>query len=209
MHLAGIEVIDSQIVKESIELAQSLSAPYLFNHVMRSWLLATLVAPAAEIKPNPEVLALAIILHDLGLTEKYEASDRFEVDGANAARSFLKGKGVNAQDLQLIWDAIALHTTASIALHKEPEVAICAMGIGIDIIGFGVDKIPSQHVKAINAAYPRLAIKEQFKNAMCGIVRRKPQTTYDNFVRDFGDRYVAGYKAPSSADRLQGAPYAE
>jgi HD superfamily phosphodiesterase len=65
MRIADLEVVDSPIVKESIELAQTLSPPYLFNHVMRSWLLATLVAPQAETPPDPELLAVAVILHDL------------------------------------------------------------------------------------------------------------------------------------------------
>ncbi len=209
MRIAGIEVVDSPLVKESIDLAQTLCSPYLFNHVMRSWLLATMIAAKGDVKPDPEVLAVAVILHDLGLSKKYEASNRFEVDGANAARSFLQGKGINAHDQQLVWDAIALHTTASIASHKQPEVAVCCAGIGCDILGFGLDKMPAPQIAAITMAYPRLEIKEQFKNDMCAIVRTKPQTTYDNFVRDFGERYVEGYKAPSAADRLQNAPYAE
>ncbi len=209
MRLAGIDVVDSKLVTESIDLAQSNLSPYLFNHVMRSWLLATILATRSKVRPDPEVLACAAVLHDLGLTEKYEASERFEVDGANAARSFLKGRGVKAGDLQLVWDAIALHTTYSIALHKEPEVAACCGGISLDIIGIGIQTIEPRDIAAINAAYPRLAIKEQFKDAMCGLARRKPQTTYDNFVRDFGTCYVTGYKAPSSADALQNAPYPE
>lgn len=209
MRLAGIDVVDSKLVSESIDFARSSLSPYLFNHVMRSWLLATILATRSEVKPDPEVLACAAVLHDLGLTEKYDASERFEVDGANAARSFLKQRGMGAGDLQLVWDAIALHTTHSIALHKEPEVAACCGGISIDIVGIGIKAIEPKDLAAINAAYPRLAIKEQFKDAMCGLARRKPQTTYDNFVRDFGERYVEGYKAPSGADALQNAPYQE
>lgn len=209
MRLANIEVVDTPLVKDSIDLAQTLNSPYLFNHVMRSWLIATIIASESEVKPDPEVLAVAVILHDLGLTKKYESANRFEVDGANAARNFLQGRGLNAQDQQLVWDAIALHTTVSIASHKQPEVAVCAAGIGCDILGFGLDKIPAEQIGAITAVYPRLAIKERFKNDMCAIVRAKPQTTYDNFVRDFGKSYVAGYEAPSSADWIANAPYAE
>ncbi len=209
MLLASIEVIDSKLVNDCIDLAQTHSSPYLFNHVIRSWLLATLVAPKAEIQPDPEVLACAVILHDLGLTEKYGASERFEVDGANAARSFLRGHGVNHRELQLVWDAIALHTTGSIARHKEPEVAVCATGIGIDIIGANLNLVRPEDLAAINAAYPRLGIKQRFKDDLCLLCRRKPHTTYDNFVRDIGVRYVEGYEAPSGADYLQNAPYSE
>jgi len=136
MRMAGIEVIDSALTKECIDLARTHSSPYLFNHVIRSWLMSTLVASSVEVKPDPEVLACATILHDLGLTQKYEANERFEVDGANAARAFLRGHGVKDRDLQLVWDSIALHSTPSIAIHKEPEVACCAAGIGADVIGF-------------------------------------------------------------------------
>src|ERR1700741_4693590 len=84
MLMAGIEVIDSALTKQSIELSRTHLSPYLFNHVIRSWLMSTLAASNFPVKPDPEVLACATILHDLGLTQKYEANERFEVDGANA-----------------------------------------------------------------------------------------------------------------------------
>jgi len=122
--LAGINVVDTPLVHDAMELTRSLSEPYLYNHVMRSWLFAVLIAARAKPAPDAELLAVSAILHDLGLTDRYSAEERFEVDGANAARSFLKERGIPAQQLQLVWDAIALHTTRSIALHKEPEVAM-------------------------------------------------------------------------------------
>ena len=209
MRLAEIEVVDSPLVKDAIDLAQTYSQPSLFNHVMRSWLFGVLATEKASAKVNHELMAVAAVLHDLGLTEKFAAAERFEVDGANAARTFLVGHGIEPREVQVVWDAIALHTTFSIAMHKEPEVAFCCSGITIDVIGYGLDQIPAQQTEAILAAYPRLAIKEHLKNALCGVVRSKPQTTYDNFVRDFGERYVEGYQAPSAADRIQNAPFAE
>ena len=209
MRLAEIEVVDSALVKEAIDLAQTYSAPYLFNHVMRSWLFGAAVAAKTHSQADPELVALAAVLHDLGLTKQFAGAERFEVDGANAARSFLVGRGIGPREVQLVWDAIALHTTFSIALHKEPEVALCCSGIAIDIVGYGLEQIEPRQTAAILAAYPRLALKEQFKEALCSVVRSKPQTTYDNFVRDIGERYVPGYQAPSGADRLQNAPFAE
>ena len=124
MILAGIKVPDTSLVREAIELARSSSEPYLFNHVMRSWLFGVVLSAGAELAPDPELLAVSAVLHDHGLTDRYAAADRFEVDGANAARAFLKDRGVSTQQMQLVWDAIALHTTRSIALHKEPEVVM-------------------------------------------------------------------------------------
>jgi hypothetical protein len=131
MVLAGITVTDTVLVRDAIDLPQSASEPFLFNHAMRSWLFGVLLSESAERAPDAELLAVATILHDLGLTDRYTAEHRFEVDGANAARSFLKGRGISTQQMQVVWDAIARHTTRSIALHKEPEVAMTHSGITI------------------------------------------------------------------------------
>src|SRR5260221_8033286 len=149
MLIAGIKVADSALVHEAIELARSSSAPFLFNHVMRSWLFGVLIAEGAQSAPDPEILAVSTVLHDLGLTDRFAAQDRFEVDGANAARSFLSDRGIPTQQIQLVWDAIALHTTRSIALHKQPEVAMTHAGTSADAIGAGLDLIPRDKFQAI------------------------------------------------------------
>jgi HD superfamily phosphodiesterase len=78
MVLAGIKVLDTPLVRDAIELSRSSLEPYLFNHVMRSWLFAILLSGGADPAPDPELLAVSAILHDLGLTERYSASNRFE-----------------------------------------------------------------------------------------------------------------------------------
>jgi hypothetical protein len=209
MILAGIKVPDTSLVQDATELARTSSEPYLFNHVMRSWLFGILLSEDATLAPDPEILAVSILLHDLGLTERYTAADRFEVDGANAARAFLKDRGISTQQVQLVWDAIALHTTRSIALHKEPEVAMAHSGIALDVIGVGLDRIPLDKQRAILAEFPRLALKKQFQACLCNIVRRKPETSYDNILRDFGCRYVEGFTSPNFADIVANAPFSE
>lgn len=209
MVLAGIRVIDTRLVHDAIELARNSSEAYLFNHAMRSWLFGVLIAEGAKPAPDPELLAVSAILHDLGLTDRYSAQERFEVDGANAARSFLKERGIPAHQIQLVWDAIALHTTRSIALHKEPEVAMTHSGIAVDVIGAALDRIPQDKTRAILAEFPRLSMKKQFQERLCSLVRQKPATSYDNFLRDIGTRYLQGYAAPTFADLLEHAPFAE
>jgi len=209
MVLAGIKVVDTQLVRDSTDLARSLSEPYIFNHVMRSWLFGVLIAADAKPAPDPELLAVSAILHDLGLTDRYSAQERFEVDGANAARSFLKERGIPAHQIQLAWDAIALHTTRSIALHKEPEVAMTHSGIFVDVLGAGLELIPQDKLRAILVEFPRLSMKKQFLDCLCGVVRRKPATSYDNSLRDLGTRYVEGYAAPNVADLFENAPFTE
>src|SRR6202048_4863223 len=209
MVLAGIKVPDTVLVRDAIDLSRSASEPFLFNHVMRSWLFGVLLSESAERAPDAELLAVATILHDLGLTDRHTAEERFEVDGANAARAFLKDRGISTQQIQVVWDAIALHTTRSIALHKEPEVAMTHSGIAVDAIGVGLDRIPTDKLQAILAAFPRLALKNQLQSSLCNIVRRKPATSFDNILRDFGTRYVEGFTPPNFADVVANSPFSE
>jgi hypothetical protein len=209
MILAGIKVLDTTLVRDAVELSRSLLEPYLFNHVMRSWLYGILLSEGAKPAPDPELLAVSAVLHDLGLTDRYTAENRFEVDGANAARAFLKDRGISTQQTQVVWDAIALHTTPSIALHKEPEVVMTHSGITVDVIGIGLDRIPQDKLRAVLTEFPRLVFKNQFKERLCSVVRRKPATSFDNVLRDFGSRYIEGFTAPSFADLFANAPFSE
>jgi hypothetical protein len=209
MVYAGIKVPDTTMVREAVDLSRSLLEPFLFNHVMRSWLFGVLLSETADVAPDAELLAVAAVLHDLGLTDRYTAENRFEVDGANAARAFLKDRGIPAQQMQVVWDAIALHTTPTLALHKEPEVVMTHSGIAVDVLGAGLDRIPQEKQRAILAEFPRLAFKGQFKGCLCNVVRQKPMTAIDNILRDFGIRYVEGFAPPNFADLVAGAPFSE
>lgn len=209
MVFAGIKLPDTTLVRDAVELSRSSLEPILFNHGMRSWLFGVLLSEGAEHAPDAELLAVAATLHDLGLTERYAAENRFEVDGANAARAFLKDRGISAQQMQLVWDAIALHTTPTLALHKEPEVAMTHSGIAVDVLGAGLDRIAKDKQRAILAEFPRLAFKNQFKRCLCNVVRQKPMTTIDNILRDFGIRYIEGFTPPNFADLVAGAPFSE
>jgi hypothetical protein len=158
--IAGISVPDGPVITAVIEYAQRLSEPYLFNHAMRSWLFAEALGRMKGIGYDREVVAIGTVLHDLGLTASVSGPDRFEVNGANAALFFIKGKGLSDRRAQLIWDLVALNSTPSLALHKEPEVAVGTMGIGLDYGGFGVEALPAADVQRIVRAFPRLKMKE-------------------------------------------------
>jgi hypothetical protein len=207
--IAGVSVPDDPLITAVIERAQRLSEPYLFNHAMRSWLFAEMIGLIKGIEYDREVVAVGTILHDIGLTASVSGPNRFEVNGADAALSFIKGKGLSDRRAQLIWDLVALNSTPSLALHKEPEVAVGTMGIGLDYGGFGVEALPAANVERILSAFPRLKMKQGFAETCCRLVAAKPETSYDNFLRDFGERFVPGYKAVSTVDLLMNAPFDE
>jgi len=207
--VAGVSVPDTPLISRTIEYAREHSEPYLFNHVMRSWLFAVIIAQLSESAHDAEVLAVTTILHDLGLAKAFDGPLRFEVEGANAARAFARKEGIDDRRGQLIWDGVALNSTPSIALHKEAEVALSTAGIALDWGGWGYDKLTEAQVAAIVDAFPRLEMKQRFTRAVCCIVETRAATTYDNFARDFGERFVPGYKPTSTVDYLLNSPFKE
>jgi len=207
--IAGVHVTDTPLISAVIEYARGLSEPYLFNHAMRSWLFAEAIGRIKGMEYDREVVAIGTILHDIGLTASVSGPNRFEVNGADAAVSFVKGHDFSDRRVQLIWDLVALNSTPSIALHKEPEVALGTMGIGLDYGGFGVQALAADDLERILTAFPRMKMKQRFAETCCRLVTAKPETSYDNFLRDFGDRFVPGYKAVSTVDLLMNAPFDE
>src|SRR5262247_1933989 len=140
--IAGVSVSDTPLVTAAIEYAQRVSEPYLFNHAMRSWLFAEAIGRMKGIDYDHEVVAIGTILHDIGLTPSVPGPGRFEANGADAAVSFIKGQGFSdRRRAQLVWDLVALNSTTSLALRKEPEVAVGTMGIGLDYGGFFIQAI--------------------------------------------------------------------
>jgi hypothetical protein len=207
--LAGVVVPDTPVISRAIEFARERSEPYLFNHAMRSWLFASLIAQRNQTAHDGQVLAVATILHDVGLARDSNGPLRFEVEGANAARAFARDQELTDRQAQLIWDTVALNSTPSIALSKEAEVALSTMGIGLDWGGWGYESLNETEVAAIVEEFPRLDMKRQFTRAVCHIVETRPDTTYDNFARDFGERFVRGYRPMSTVDYLLNSPFKE
>ena len=206
--LAGVTVIDTPLVTRAMDHARDYSEPVLFNHAVRSWLFAVRLGQLQGIAHDAEVVAVGSLLHDLGLTDHFSGGHRrFEVEGADAARAFARGEGLDDRRMQLIWDTVALNSTPSLALYKEPEVALSTSGIALDFGGLQYDQIPPEEMKAILVAFPRLDMKRSFTDSVCRIVKTQPETTYDNFARDFGERFVPGYKAPSTVDFLMNGPF--
>ena len=207
--LGSITVIDTPLVTRTMEYARAQSEPFLFNHAVRSWLFAVRLGQLQGISHDEEVVAVGTLLHDVGLANNFTGQRRFEIEGADAARAFAREQGLEDRRVQLIWDTVALNSTPSIALYKETEVALGTAGIALDYGGLQYDQIPPEEMNSILKEFPRLDMKRCFTDSVCGIIKAKPETTYDNFARDFGERFVPGYKPQSTVDFLMNAPFQE
>ncbi|KAI4086435.1 MAG: hypothetical protein LQ339_009039 [Xanthoria mediterranea] len=219
----GVTVPNTPLITSALAFSKAHSTPTLHNHMIRSWLLGFLIAdkvPHLQSRDR-EAHSIAALLHDVGLdpTHGLISEDKcFEVDSANAALAFLSQQeekeqaGAVAWDRyrkQLVWDAIALHASIHIALHKkEPEVVATAMGIGADLMGpeepMFKDLLPREEYETVVAAVPRLGIKTEFAEAMCELCRRKPQACVGSVAERWGERYVEGFKPRTVLERLEG-----
>ena len=195
--VAGITLPDSAVATAATRLAQEASPVFLFNHCLRTYLLGSLAGQRTGMTVDPELLYLAAILHDLGLTPQFEGPERFEVDGADAARHFCLTQAVAPAHADVVWDAIALHATPGIAARKSPEAALVQLGAGMDVLGLGRELIEPAALQQVMAAVPRHRFSRQFIELVTAIGLRKPMPHAFTWVAELGHLYVHGFPGPT------------
>ncbi len=207
--IAGIRIPDTRLAVEATELVREVSSPALFNHVVRTYIFGEQLGRTLGMRYDAELVYLAALMHDLGLTPAYIGPGRFEVDGADAAAHFLAEQGFAADKIALVWDAIALHSSSGIADRKQPEVVLVHLGAVVDVQGLQLDQIPAAVVEQTLATYPRLGFKKAFLEAIADVLRKKPETGYGNFMEHIGRRYLPEFQPPNVCDIIMAAPYPE
>jgi putative nucleotidyltransferase with HDIG domain len=194
--IAGVSIPDSKLAREVTELIRDTEPPLLFHHSTRVYLFGALAGLRTELRFDPELLYVGAMFHDIGLTRAYSSTtERFEVDGANAAREFLLRHQIPREAIDVVWDAIALHTTPGIPKFKEPEVALVTAGVEMDVLGLGFAEFGDEQRKQIVAAHPRGAhFKEHIIQAFFDGIKHKPETTFGNVKADVLARMDPNYK---------------
>lgn len=186
LDIDGIKIPDSQLAREITELVRDTESPLLFHHSSRVYYFGALAGRKRGLKFDPELLYCGCMFHDLGLTHQHSSDCcRFEVDGANAARDFLRGHGITQQDIDLVWTAIALHTTPGIPEFMHPIIALVTAGVEMDVLGLTYPEYSDAERKAIVDAHPRSQnFKEDIIQAFYEGIRHKPRTTFGNVKSD-------------------------
>ncbi len=193
---------DSELCNAAVEYARTVSDPFLFHHVMRSAILADSIGRRSGMKFDREVLCVSAVLHDLGLTTIAPVQMRFEIEGADLAKDFLAKKGMSEGHLEIVWDAIALHTTAEIPSRKCSEVALCQLGIAADLGIAPPDVISNETVDDVLAAYPWLEMHQSLPTALVGLFHKNPKAASSNPVAEACEQRVPGFKRFNVCDRL-------
>jgi len=206
--IAGVQIPDTRLVAEATELVRADAPPLLFHHSRRVYLFGMLQGRRLGLSPDPELLYVGAMFHDLGLTEKYRTTgQRFEVDGADRARDFLAGHGIGGDQARRVWTAIALHTTPGIPEHLEPEVALVTAGVETDVLGIGYADLDPADVRAVTAAHPRPDFKRQILAAFTDGFKDRPDTTFGTVNADVLEHFAPGFRRTDFVDVIQSSPW--
>jgi HD superfamily phosphodiesterase len=209
-NIAGIRIPDTPLAVAATELVRESADELLYHHSRRVFLFGSLRGRADGIDADPELLYVGAMFHDLGLTPRYRRIDqRFEIDGADVARDFLRTHGVGAEEADRVWTAIALHTTPEIPLHMAPEVALVTRGVELDVLGIGYDAISDDERAAVVAAHPRPDFKNRILAAFTEGIKDRPETTFGNVKADVLEHFVPGFERGDFVEVIKGSAWSE
>lgn len=204
----NIKIPDTKLASEARDILREYSTDLLYNHSNRVYLFAAEQGRQKSLRFDPELLYVSAAFHDLGLLREYSSeTERFEVDGANAAKAFLTAHGIPVETAQTAWEAIALHTTPGVTQYMKPEIALLFTGVGLDVLGEGFDKFPSELREQIVLDYPRENFKYGIVKAFFGGFAHKPASTWGTVKADVCERFIAGYESPNFCDLIANSPF--
>jgi len=211
--VAGVKIPDTALCNAAVDLLEASSPEFLCTHCLRTYVFGSLAIKGINRKVEDEEAAFcAALLHDLGLIPPYRRDNRFEIDGADAARDFCTKHQVSPERADLVWRAIALHTSPGIATRMAGEIALVHLGAGLDFLGLGLDQVPPQVLEQILEQYPRKKFKSEFRNLLVEHCQHNPAaqvlTWTDDVARSAGCT-LHGRPIPTASQIMAAAPWDE
>ena len=205
---SGIKIPDSKIAREAAELVRQYETEMLYNHSVRVFVFGAMKGIRQNLKFDAELLYIAALFHDLGLVDAYHTdTKRFEVDGADAAREFLRSHGIPDRKADLVWEAIALHTTPGIPQYMRPEIALTNAGVLVDVVGLGYAEYTPEQRGQVITAFPRGDFKNEFiKLQLCSALM-KPLTTFGAVNFDYIREQDSTFHRPNACTLIRNAPW--
>lgn len=208
--VADVSVPDTRIAAAATELVRDTTDDLVYHHSRRVYFFGALQGRRRGLSFDPELLYVAAMFHDIGLGAEHRGSGRrFEVDGADAARAFLRGYDVPEDSVRRVWTAIALHTTPGIPQYMEPEVALVTAGVEYDVLGIGYDELSPGAREAVVAAHPRPDFKRAILKAFTDGIAPKPETAFGNVKADVLRHFVPGFTPGDFVEVIQDSPWPE
>lgn len=182
----GAAIPDSKLARAITSFIRDTETELLFNHSSRVYHFGALAGVHRGLTFDRELLYAGAMFHDLGLMPNHSSKrERFEVDGAHAARDFLRNHAIPEEDAYTVWTAIALHTTPGVPVHMHPVVALVTAGVEMDVLGLTHKEYSDVERESVVWAFPRTpGFKEDIIQAFYDGIKHKPDTTFGNVKAD-------------------------
>lgn len=190
-----LQLPDSGLCRRATALVAAASPAFLLNHGVRSFVFGAALGRRDGRRFDPELLYLACVMHDLGLTPQHDTGAAFELDGARAARAFLISEGVDERRAALVHEAIALHARVGEAQRGSVEGALTQIGTGVDVMGLRWYDFTPEGIQCVLDAWPRADFKRGFVPLLQDQATRKPRCN------------IAGHLGLGFLDRIKSAPF--
>ena len=211
--VAGVRIPDTALCIAAVDLLESSSPKFLCAHCLRTYIFGSLaVRSLGRPVADEEAAFCAALLHDLGLIPPYRRDNRFEIDGADAAGDFCAKHQVSPERADLVWKAIALHTSPGIPTRLAGEIALVHLGAGLDFLGLGLDQVPPQVLEEILEKYPRMKFKSQFRDLLvehCQHNAAAQVLTWTDDVARTAGCTLHGKAIPTASQIMSAAPFDE
>jgi hypothetical protein len=208
--IAGVSIPDSSLAKDATELIRDTTTELIFHHSRRVFLFGSLQSRQLQISPDPEMLYVAALFHDTGLVSPYRGSaQRFEMDSADAARHFLISHGFSRAETDVVWTAIALHTTPEVPYGMDPVIAATTAGVETDVLGLRLDAIDAANIDAVTSVHPRPNFKTEILQAFADGFEYRPDTTFGTVNADVLEHFVPGFRRTDFVDVIKNSAWSE
>jgi HD domain len=189
--LDKLNVPDTRAARHAEDICRAVCDAPLVNHSYRTYAWGALLGVAERRAFDAELLYVAALLHDIGLTERFDRGGCFESDGADAANELLIEVGWPSDRAQSAARAIYLHMH-EVDEADGPEALLLSCGASLDVTGRRFDEIDGRARNWTLDVYPRASFKQRFLELLSDQAARKPQCTVHTYMDNgLGDRILA------------------
>ena len=208
--IAGVRIPDSRIASDATELILDTTTPLIYHHSRRVFLFGSLQSRWLGIEPDPELLYVAALFHDTGLVPPYRGTtQRFELDSADAAKSFLTTSGFSSAEADVVWTAIALHTTPEVPYKMAPVIAATTVGVETDVLGMRLECLTQEDIRAVTAVHPRPNFKNEILQAFTEGFQERPETTFGTVNADVLEHFLPGFHHTDFVEVIKNSAWPE
>lgn len=179
MRIADFPVPDTAAARGALALAREYHSPSILNHVTRSWLWAEAFAAIEGFDAiDHELLYVAAMLHDIGLTVEFDNHTlAYEHAAGHVGVALTAGAGWDAVRRRRVLDVIIEHNWPVVDPAQDAEGYLLEIATALDIPGARPDALPAQFLHEVLAAHPRLELAHEFGTAVVDQAERKPSTS--------------------------------